>query len=153
MNCKSVQNRLSAYIDRELGGDELLQIRAHVSACPVCRAEAESIRALKSLLGGVACPEPPDGLAERLTASVLKTRIEESKPTFRFTPMMFAGVAACSMLGTLLFVNSGIGKRIINGHPKSNLPEVASSPRSGFDAAFGSDSRVPIISAANFGPR
>jgi len=153
MNCKSVQNRLSAYVDRELGGDELLQIRAHISACPDCQAEADALRSLKFLLNGMGCPEPPEGLSERLSASVLRTRIEDSRGSFRITPLMFAGVAACSMLGTLLLINSGLGHRFFNGHSKASISEMANAPKSGFDAAFGSDSSAPIISAANFGPR
>ncbi|MDR3689245.1 MAG: anti-sigma factor [Fimbriimonas sp.] len=152
MNCKSVQNRLSAYLDRELGGDELLQIRAHISTCRDCRAEADSLRALKCLLGGVSCPEPPEGLSDRLTANMMKLRHEEPRKTLRVSALMFASVTACSMLATLLIVNYGIGRHL--NAPNSN------GGQSGLGVASNANAEVlttepvgPVISVANFGPR
>jgi len=148
MNCKSVQNRLSAYVDRELGGDELLQIRSHISTCKQCRSEADEIRALKSLLGGVSCPEPPDGLSERLTASMMNLRYEEPKKSFKVSALLFAGVTACSMLATLLFLSYGMNRRMNSPTSSNATGKYVDSP------TFSSgDSEGPVISAANFGPR
>ena len=146
MNCKSVQNRLSAYLDRELGGDELLQMRAHLSMCTECRTEAEGLRSLRALLGGMAVPEPPTDFAARLTANVLKQKVEEPRRAYRSSALMFAGVTAYSMVITLA----------VYGMVRHNGP---TGPTSGMDKAgiltiddsFGNN--APIISAANFGPR
>jgi len=153
MNCKSVQGRLSAYLDRELGGDELLQIRAHISMCRECRAEVDGLRALKSLLGGIQCPEPPDDLARRLTANVLRHRIEEPRHTLKFSALMFAGVTACSMLATLLALNYGLVHR--GGQPNVQANGMSSSAHQTSDGPFGGDGfgSGNVLSAANFGPR
>ena len=150
MNCKSVQNRLSAYLDRELGGDELLQMRAHISVCRECRSEVEGLRTLKALLGGIQCPEPPEDLAERLTANMLRQRYEEPRKNFRATALVFAGFATCSMVATLLLLNFGFGRH-------DGQSTIGSGSRSGTvampDGPFGDFNSSAVISAANFGPR
>ncbi len=151
MNCKSVQNRLSAYLDRELGGDELLVLRAHLSTCRECREELDGLRALKSLLGGVPCPEPPDDLSDKLTASMLKLRYEEPRKLFKVSAFMFAGVAACSMLGTLVALNYNLNR---SGRENSAMGMGNMANASRMDLPTYADSHVsPIISASNFGPR
>ena len=152
MNCKSVQNRLSAYLDRELGGDELLQIRAHVSVCRECRMEAEGLRSLKSLLGGVQCPEPPADLAEKLTANMMRQRYEVPRKTVRVSALMFAGVAACSMFATLAVLNLNVVRSRnpsvlhLSGGSALDVPNAEGFGKPSFDDG-------PVISAANFGLR
>jgi len=151
MNCKSVQNHLSAYLDRELGGDELLQIRAHMSVCRDCRSEADGLRALKSLLGGIHCPEPPENLAERLTANMLRQRLDEPRKSVRVSALMFAGFAACSMAATLIVLNFGLDRRAVQSSIGDNGNANAMILP---DGTFGGDfSNGAVISAANFGPR
>lgn len=64
MNCGRVSNQLSAYLDQELSGMEMLQIRSHLSSCDRCRAEQESLRRMKLLLGRLRSIEPPPVLRE-----------------------------------------------------------------------------------------
>ena len=149
MNCKTVQSRLSAYLDRELGGDELLQMRAHMSVCSDCRSEAEGLRALKALIGGMQCPEPPEDLAERLTANMLRQRYEEPRKTVRFSALMFAGVSACSMAVTLLVLTYSQGHHQDQPTARNNSAAITQDGSFGGDG-FGSG---PMLSAANFGPR
>jgi anti-sigma factor RsiW len=58
MLCGRVTNLLSAYIDRELAGAEMLQVREHLSRCEGCRAEHADLLEMKSLLGGMPAPPP-----------------------------------------------------------------------------------------------
>ena len=51
MNCGRVSNQLSAYVDRELTGAEMLHIRSHLGACESCRAEHEALYRMKMMLG------------------------------------------------------------------------------------------------------
>jgi putative zinc finger protein len=60
MHCGRVSNLLSAYIDRELAGTEMLQIRRHLDLCSGCAAELESLRRVKSVLSA-APPHEPSG--------------------------------------------------------------------------------------------
>lgn len=58
MNCGRVSNQLSAYIDRELTGAEMMLIRHHLGDCGECQAEYEALCRMKMLLGRLAAPEP-----------------------------------------------------------------------------------------------
>jgi anti-sigma factor RsiW len=58
MLCGRVTNLLSAYMDRELTGVEMLQVRAHMESCAACRAEYEGLADVKSLLGGIPAARP-----------------------------------------------------------------------------------------------
>jgi anti-sigma factor RsiW len=102
MNCKAFQSRLSAYLDRELSGQELLQMRDHLARCEECRTEEAEIRTLKALLGNLPAPEPSADLADKLCATVLRERMVERSWTPRRSFFALAGVAACSMLATFI---------------------------------------------------
>lgn len=58
MHCGRVSNLLSAYIDRELAGTEMLQIRGHLDGCPGCSAAHGSLRRVKSLISAAPPAEP-----------------------------------------------------------------------------------------------
>jgi len=58
MNCGRVSNQLSAYLDRELTGAEMLSIRSHLGDCASCRAEYEALGRMKTMLGRLRTPEP-----------------------------------------------------------------------------------------------
>jgi anti-sigma factor RsiW len=157
MNCKAVQNRLSAYLDRELPADDMAAMRAHIHECDACREEERALRSLKSLLCGARTPEPPADLAERLTAAVMAER--ESTPIrrgLRLPVLTFAGIAACSMALTFVVLSAV--------RPAETTPTALAKPDSeglalqiqrdqvysvGLDATSG----APVISAADYGGR
>ncbi|MFJ9696681.1 zf-HC2 domain-containing protein [Kitasatospora sp. NPDC101183] len=60
--------RLSAYLDGELGHDSRERIQAHLATCPDCLAEADEARAVKHLLTRTGTPGPSSGLMARLMA-------------------------------------------------------------------------------------
>lgn len=72
MNCRRVSNLLSAYLDAELAGAEMLDIRDHLSRCPFCAREYEGLRQTKRLLGALALrmPEVGTDFEARLRQSV-----------------------------------------------------------------------------------
>ncbi|MFG2817854.1 anti-sigma factor [Kitasatospora sp. NPDC048365] len=61
-------DRLSAYLDGELGHDSRERVQAHLATCPDCLAEAESARAVKRALHGTGTPPPSSMLMARLLA-------------------------------------------------------------------------------------
>jgi predicted anti-sigma-YlaC factor YlaD len=153
MNCKGVQPLLSAYLDRELGGDEMLDIRTHLRDCRECRAEAENLKALKRLLVGMESPEPPAYLEEKLIASVMRDRcdVATTKKTRVGAALMFAGVAACSMFATLLVINNTAPA--MEGTTKPSDTAIAREITR--DQVFGASgdpfSGAPVITAAAYG--
>ena len=51
MKCEQVQRRLSAFLDGELSKKQASRISEHVSGCPHCQQEAESLSAAWEQLG------------------------------------------------------------------------------------------------------
>jgi len=98
MNCRYVLSRLSAYIDGELAGSEMLAIRAHVARCRDCGLEEAEIRAFKRALGSLPSVVPSEGFEERLLRAVRTSEMQT--PAFRglrFAPY-FAVVALSVVL-------------------------------------------------------
>lgn len=75
MLCSRVLNLLNAYVDYELTGAEMLEIREHLAGCASCAREYASARQIKQLLRGLPTVE-----ADRpFTPAVL-----EARPRLRF---------------------------------------------------------------------
>lgn len=66
MNCRRLVNLLSAYMDGELSGAEMLDIRRHLSECAECNEEYESMRVLKHTLSSLRMMQPKSGFAESI---------------------------------------------------------------------------------------
>lgn len=66
MNCHKVQSLVSAYVDGELGGHEMLAIRQHLAECEECAAEYESLLSLKRMFGRLQPKHPRIDLATRI---------------------------------------------------------------------------------------
>ncbi|GAA2131335.1 hypothetical protein GCM10009760_04960 [Kitasatospora kazusensis] len=60
--------RLSAFVDGELGHDSRERVQAHLATCPECLAEADDGRAVKHLLTHTVTPGPSAMLMSRLMA-------------------------------------------------------------------------------------
>jgi len=58
VNCRRVRSLLSAYIDYELTGHEMLALRDHLSHCRECRDEHYSLKTMKYLLSALPEKEP-----------------------------------------------------------------------------------------------
>ena len=50
MKCNSIEDRLSAYIDNELGAEEIRQMSMHCEACEICRAMVSQYQSIGSLM-------------------------------------------------------------------------------------------------------
>lgn len=106
MNCRLVQSRLSAYIDGELGGVEMLAVRDHVARCKRCGAELEDLRSLKTLLTRCAVPEPCRNFEDRLLANVYAHQQRRVQSTWRATLFASLGTAAAAMTVTTVWLRS-----------------------------------------------
>lgn len=156
MNCKSVQVRLSAYVDRELTGTEMLAVRAHLSVCELCRIEEEGLREIKQILTATPIPEPPADFADRLVAAMrAEVQPEPVRPRFRLSNLGYVGIAAFSMAATYMVIT------LVQPRPTPNSATARKDQSSGVafevqrDQAMmvGTDATggVPIISASNYG--
>lgn len=126
MNCKAAQQRLSAYVDRELTPDEQFALRAHLSECTQCREEEQELRVVKALLGRTLTPEPSPDFAERLVAQLRQEQRPIAHVPFsrRWMPALGYGVAAAAaMLLTLAYINPS--RKAGANRDLSNMPNVA----------------------------
>src|SRR5262245_49709729 len=96
MVCGRVSNLLSAYLDRELTGAEMLSVQRPRSRCPACSAEREAISQVRRLLGSLEAVEPPAGSAARLFLRLggAANRRRSSSRLFPWSPRFFARGAA-----------------------------------------------------------
>ncbi len=76
MNCRKVQSLISAYVDCELSGMDMLAIRHHLSNCSYCSEEFECTLTIKRAYGSLT-PEQP---SEQFLASIYQRLHEVSTP-------------------------------------------------------------------------
>lgn len=75
MSCKSIQSKLSAYLDGEMSGTDMLNTRAHINQCQECQLELEYLKSIQMVLRGMpAAPECSDQLPVRIIQSVGATK-------------------------------------------------------------------------------
>jgi anti-sigma factor RsiW len=79
MNCHRVTNLMSAFVDGELTGTEMLAIRRHISDCPDCAAEYESLKMTKLALARLRTVVPREDFA----ASIIRRLDEQIIPPYQ----------------------------------------------------------------------
>jgi anti-sigma factor RsiW len=100
MSCNSIQQKLSAYLDGELSGFEMLDVRNHLNGCPTCAAEANELRAIKSILGAVPSASVDDAFRCRLREAVFSApKAQKMRP---LPILAVAGAAFFAALGISL---------------------------------------------------
>ena len=96
MTCKCVSQKIDSYLDGELCGTEMIEIRSHLHRCHACAEEAESLRSLKSALSRLACCEPPEDLECRLVMAVKEASrpvLSNRRPSFVWGSALFGAAA------------------------------------------------------------
>jgi anti-sigma factor RsiW len=76
MLCGRATNLISAYIDRELTGADMLQVREHLQGCGACRQEFEDLARMKALLGGMPAVAPRH---DYVAATMLRLHIAQGR--------------------------------------------------------------------------
>lgn len=71
----AASQRLSAYLDGELGTAERRAVDAHLRTCPICRRDLADLERVKTLVGALPEVEPPAGLF-----ATVRTRLERPAP-------------------------------------------------------------------------
>lgn len=66
MNCHRVTSLISAYVDGELAGVEMLEIRRHLSGCADCAQEYEELRMMKLAIARLGSVAPREDFAASL---------------------------------------------------------------------------------------
>jgi anti-sigma factor RsiW len=100
MNCDEFLAVLDAYIDGQTTPEREAECRAHIAACPSCRAAAARRRALSSVLAEHTQMHPaPPGLAATIARDLSANARSAPRP-IRLTPAWaWVSLAACTALG------------------------------------------------------
>lgn len=106
MTCRAVESRLSAYLDGELTGAEMIEIRRHIDGCSTCASEAQAIRRIKMLVVAQQELEPESGFEGRLIARVFRSQPRTRRAAWASAISLTAIVVAAGVLA--FFVSTWI---------------------------------------------
>jgi anti-sigma factor RsiW len=139
VNCQIAQNSLSAYLDRELAGDQMIAVRSHVEHCPDCQSELETLRSVKSRLASLPVFEPREGFAEDVLRLV---RNDDGQAASIPVGLMVATSVAAAVLAVLAF-NAFFGRPATPQYASDDTRFDAASDSALTSSDFGS--HAPII--------
>ena len=126
MNCRRVVNLMSAYVDGELTGEEMLAIRRHMSECEECAEEHKLTRMTKLALANLRTAAPRKDLARLITMQLDEVQIPRYQryvsSVFRVMHEKLSPVAAALAV-------SGVALVMLSAGPMEKLaPLNASRP-------------------------
>ena len=112
-DCRQWRERIGALVLGQLSEDERFATEAHLEGCPACRAEAEALAPLASLLSRAdpdrltPAPAPPPRLGERIARRIAAERRSDTRRRTRLrlglgaaTATAAAAAAALILLGS-----------------------------------------------------
>lgn len=82
MNCRDVENCISAYTDNELTEKEQKEIKDHLEKCKICRRLYEFELAVKQTVASARKIRAPEGLRDKIIAGIKKESYERGKTVF-----------------------------------------------------------------------
>ena len=80
MNCRNVQNSLSAHIDGLLSGEERIEVSRHLSECGGCGARHEELVRVRRAVRGLPVAAPPADLTGALRVIASRERRRRMAP-------------------------------------------------------------------------
>lgn len=95
MNCHTFHNRISAYLDHELTGQQMIAMREHLSHCDACRDELEAIRKVSTLFVETTSMDAPEGLEDRILQAVHASAQQKPKRAASLMIATASAAAAC----------------------------------------------------------
>lgn len=167
MNCRTITGLLSAYIDRELTGEESTSVRAHLDGCAHCRAEQDDLLETKLLLRRLSYQTPRAELeslllvrASRAANPSLLARLLppewtdamalrwEGVGNFQSPRLRPLAATALLSLAGLCLVSAGVsrpGDEAAGGSGDAPSFAVYVSPSNMLGGGGDSDARVPML--------
>lgn len=115
MNCQKAQSLISAYLDGELTGQEMLAMRHHLCGCAECSGEYESLLMIKRTFGKLLPKRPIDDLATRICSKLAEVHVPFHvrmsagvRNYFRSFPAgVRVGAAGIAVIAMLLMIRGG----------------------------------------------
>lgn len=108
MTCSKAQSLMSAYVDGELGGRDMLEMRRHVCSCSACEAEERQVKWVKQV-AAMPVPEPPEGFEARLEAVCAEAKRQKAPTSVRWIGVVAAASAMAALLSIVVVHQFGGG--------------------------------------------
>lgn len=115
MSCDKFEEKISAFVDKELSDSDAEEISRHIEACGRCRREALVQEKMKSVARTIKAPPMPDSLRQALLAQAAKIQRRETFSWWRWLaaqwqiPSIRYGAASAFAAASIAFavVSSG----------------------------------------------
>lgn len=149
MKCEVIRNMISAYIDKDLNDIDKQEFENHLSMCPECKAEYESIYEITSICGSLEEVELPSDFRTELHQKLLE---EKGKKRFGRFFGRRGMKAAAGISAAVLVIAIGIGSfSLLNGNIYKNTTQSA-APGAAPEFSAGSYSMAADMAAAEEAP-
>ena len=109
MRCRSIQERLSAYQDGEIAGEERRRIAAHVEECPACRSVYAELEQTWQSLEKIPEIEVAPGFEKRLAEKIMAIPEPRSRWRFPWVSWVDPWRLAPTMVAIILLVGAVLG--------------------------------------------
>lgn len=84
MSCDNFEEKISAFVDKELSPSETVSVARHIETCAQCHREVRLLGKMKSVARGIAGPAMPDSLRQTLLAQARKSQRREAFSLWRW---------------------------------------------------------------------
>jgi len=128
MDCRHTVERLSSYLDGELGAEEARQVRRHLGQCPRCAAELAGLQRVSGALDALDGMPTPSGFARRVRRAADRRRKcirLPDPPAMRRRRVLIRAAAALVMAAGLWFGIAAGDSAFRHAHLESTEEEVA----------------------------
>ena len=106
MNCTHVKKRLTRYLERMCGNEEVAEIARHIESCPDCARELRGLQSVRGMLrccrrekpAAVAVAEVQTAVLEGTTHAHMVPGLKRRDPAHRNQPRQYIAVAATLLL-------------------------------------------------------
>lgn len=106
MNCTHVKKRLTRYLERMCGNEEVAEIARHIESCPDCARELRGLQSVRGMLrccrrekpAAVAVAEVQTAVLEGTTHAHMVPGLKRRDAAHRTQPRQYVAVAATLLL-------------------------------------------------------
>jgi hypothetical protein len=82
MKCAEMRERFSPYLDGELPGDQLQELRQHLAGCEACSTHFASLRQAQQMVAMLAPVQAPADLSLRLRVALSRQAAQDRQPVW-----------------------------------------------------------------------
>lgn len=150
IDCETVQENLSAYMDDELSAEDGRKIYHHLQTCQVCNREYMELKITSAIMCSLDEVEPPPEVKERVMERLFNEVANKPASKFKFAKWHTFGAVAAGLLLLVgswgLFFDGGLTK--ILGDPAGTQEIALEAPKPQEGEAFQEEIALQPFSAA-----